>query len=110
MSLQEHNPSTVELDALELSPVTEELRSKYSIPTESTGAVIVSGSGAVASPHASLEGCVISRVESDQYEAFVASPDDLTTGVQAMKSLGDKAASIRVLGPDNRYRWVRVLI
>jgi len=89
--------------------VTEELVQKYAIPSGARGAVILLGESAQdVAEMAALEGSVVSRVESDHFEKFVTSPDELMGGIEAVKALGDSAASFRVLGQDNRYKWVRV--
>ena len=106
MATGQSDSGDISVSRLSFSPVTQELIERYSIPVGSTGAVILpkdGGDGASA-----LEGAVVSRVESDRFERFVTSPDELASGIESIKGLGDRAASFRVLGQDNRYRWVRV--
>ena len=100
---------TLSLSNLKLVPLTKELMSQYDIPTESSGVVLVSFDEKEAGDKADeVVGGLVSRIQSDSYEMFVTSPDDVERGVEAMKRLGDKTAFFRVTKAGETYNWIRV--
>ncbi len=102
MAMDQDIHVTVNLSDLQLSPVSEELIQKYDIPTETHGAVITSDGD--------LQGGVISRMQSDRYELFVTSPEDVARGVDKMKNLGDDTALFRFNKRNDSYSWIKVRI
>ena len=100
MAMDQDIHVTVNLSDLQLSPVSDELIAKYDIPTETAGAVITSDG--------ELQGGVISRMQSDRYELFVTSPEDVVRGVDKMKGLGDDTALFRFNKRNDSYSWIKV--
>ncbi|MGI9413105.1 MAG: hypothetical protein ACR2PM_05520 [Hyphomicrobiales bacterium] len=99
---------TVDLSRMTLSPVSDALIEKYGLPTESAGVVITAVDDAGAAK--ALEGGVISRIQSNSYELFVYSPDDVSRGITKMKSFGDETAQFRFSNKGDAYGWLRVAI
>lgn len=102
MTTTQNIHQTVDLSDLSLEPISPQLIDRYHIPTETAGAVITSGGD--------LEGGVISRMQSDSYELFVTSPNDIMRGIAKMKSLGDEAALFRFNRHNDSYSWIKVRI
>lgn len=108
MASEQEFGHTVDLSKMTLSAVSDALIEKYGLPTESAGVVITAVDD--TGPAKELEGGVVSRIQSDSYELFVYSVDDVGRGVDKMKSFGDETAQFRFSNRGDAYSWLRVAI
>jgi serine protease Do len=90
---------------LTLAPISDDLRSKFSLPPDVKGLVITEvAEGSAAEEKKLLAGEVLLRVQQEE----VASPDDLTKRLDELRKAGKTTALLEIVNKDGEVRFVAV--
>jgi serine protease Do len=90
---------------LTLAPMSDDLRSKFSLPPDVKGLVITEvAEGSAAEEKKLLAGEVLLRVQQEE----VTSPDDLTKRLDELKKAGKTTALLEIVNKDGEVRFVAV--